>query len=47
MAGEGNYLFDHTGKRYLDCYSGVTVMSAGHANPTIVEPAILACSLRL
>jgi 4-aminobutyrate aminotransferase-like enzyme len=40
VAGEGSYLIDHTGRRYLDFYSGVTVMSAGHCNPAIIEPAI-------
>ncbi len=40
VRGEGCWLFDHTGRRYLDCYSGVTVMSAGHANAEIIEPAI-------
>src|SRR5687767_8277110 len=39
-AGAGPYLFDHDGRRYLDCVSGVTVMSAGHCNPAIIEPAI-------
>jgi 4-aminobutyrate aminotransferase-like enzyme len=40
VRGEGTYLFDADGRRYLDCYSGVTVMNAGHANPAILEPAI-------
>jgi acetylornithine/succinyldiaminopimelate/putrescine aminotransferase len=40
VAGEGCYLFDHAGRRYLDCYSGVTVMSAGHCVDGIIEPAI-------
>lgn len=40
VAAEGVYLIDHTGRRYLDCYSGVTVMNAGHCNPAIIEPAI-------
>jgi len=40
VAGEGCVLFDHAGRRYLDCFSGVTVMSAGHCNPAIIEPAI-------
>lgn len=39
-SGEGPYLFDHDGRRYLDCLTGVTVMSAGHCNPEIIEPAI-------
>lgn len=40
IAGEGAYLIDRKGKRYLDCYTGVTVMSAGHCEPAIIEPAI-------
>lgn len=40
VAGEGCYLFDHEGRRYLDCYAGVTVMNAGHANPFIIDRAI-------
>jgi 4-aminobutyrate aminotransferase/4-aminobutyrate aminotransferase/(S)-3-amino-2-methylpropionate transaminase len=40
VRGEGTYLFDAQGRRYLDCYSGVTVMSAGHSNPQILEAAI-------
>ena len=40
VRGEGAYLFDAEGRRYLDCYSGVTVVSAGHSNPEIIEAAI-------
>lgn len=40
VGGEGSYLIDHLGRRYLDFYCGVTVMSAGHSNPAIIEPAI-------
>jgi 4-aminobutyrate aminotransferase-like enzyme len=40
VRGEGTYLYDATGKRYLDAYSGVTVVNAGHSNPEIVEAAI-------
>jgi 4-aminobutyrate aminotransferase-like enzyme len=40
VRGEGAYLFDDVGRRYLDCYSGVTVLNAGHSNPEIVEAAI-------
>lgn len=39
VAAEGTWMFDHLGRRYLDCYSGVTVMSAGHANHEIIEAA--------
>ncbi len=40
VAGEGCWLFDDAGRRYLDCYAGVTVMSAGHANREIIEAAV-------
>ena len=40
VAGEGCWLIDDAGNRYLDCYSGVTVMSAGHCNSEIIEPVI-------
>lgn len=40
VAGSGCHLIDHTGRRYLDCFTGVTVMSAGHGNAAISEAAI-------
>jgi 4-aminobutyrate aminotransferase-like enzyme len=40
VRGEGAYLFDSEGRRYLDCYCGVTVVSAGHGNPEILDAAI-------
>ncbi len=39
VRGEGAYLFDDCGTRYLDCYSGVGVMSAGHSNRAILDAA--------
>ncbi len=35
VKGEGKYLFDDTGKRYLDFFAGVTVVNCGHCNPDI------------
>ncbi len=40
VRGEMQYLYDHTGRRYLDFYAGVSVMSAGHCNPEITERAV-------
>src|SRR5262249_18882900 len=40
VRGEGAYLFDAGGRRYLDCYAGVSVVNAGHCNPEIVEAAV-------
>lgn len=31
--GDGSYLFDMDGKKYLDCASGIAVCSLGHNNP--------------
>jgi 4-aminobutyrate aminotransferase/4-aminobutyrate aminotransferase/(S)-3-amino-2-methylpropionate transaminase len=39
VRGEGAYLYDSEGHAYLDCYSGVSVVNAGHSNPEIVEAA--------
>ena len=35
VRGEGVWLFDHDGKRYLDCYNNVP--SVGHCNPRVVK----------
>jgi acetylornithine aminotransferase/acetylornithine/N-succinyldiaminopimelate aminotransferase len=35
--GEGVYLFDEAGDRYLDLISGVGVASLGHANPVLAD----------
>jgi 4-aminobutyrate aminotransferase-like enzyme len=40
VRGEGAYLFDADGRRYLDCYSGVSVVNAGHSNPDILDAAV-------
>jgi 4-aminobutyrate aminotransferase-like enzyme len=40
VRGEGAYLFDAAGRRYLDCFSGVSVMNAGHGNLEVLEAAI-------
>jgi acetylornithine/N-succinyldiaminopimelate aminotransferase len=34
--GEGSWLWDLEGKRYLDCVSGVAVNGLGHAHPRLV-----------
>ncbi|MDR2808109.1 MAG: aspartate aminotransferase family protein [Spirochaetaceae bacterium] len=31
------YLYDDTGKRYLDFFAGVSVMNCGHCNPAIID----------
>lgn len=35
--GEGSYLFDEQGKRYLDALAGVAVNTLGHAHPRLVK----------
>jgi acetylornithine/N-succinyldiaminopimelate aminotransferase len=35
--GEGSYLWDETGKKYLDCSSGISVCNVGHAHPTVAK----------
>jgi 4-aminobutyrate aminotransferase-like enzyme len=40
VRGEGNYVWDDTGKRYLDAFGGVLTVSVGHANPKVVEAIV-------
>ncbi len=35
VRGEGVYLYDHTGRRYLDLYAGVSVHALGHCHPEV------------
>jgi 4-aminobutyrate aminotransferase-like enzyme len=35
--GEGMYVWDEDGTRYLDCFGGVLTTSVGHARPEVVE----------
>ena len=37
MRGEGCYLYDHEGKRYLDCLGSYGVFSLGHRHPAVVQ----------
>lgn len=37
VRGELQYLYDHSGKRYLDCFAGVSVVNCGHCHPAIVQ----------
>ena len=38
--GEGSYVWDEAGNRYLDCFGGVLTVSVGHANPKVNEAII-------
>jgi len=35
--GRGNYLYDTSGKTYLDLIAGISVSNIGHSNPIVVE----------
>ena len=35
VKGEGEYVWDDAGNRYLDCFGGVLTVSVGHANPRV------------
>src|ERR1043166_5789341 len=38
--GSGSYVFDITGKRYLDLGGGIAVCSLGHSHPAITEALV-------
>jgi len=38
--GEGMYVWDDEGQRYLDCFGGVLTVSVGHANPRVNQAII-------
>lgn len=35
VRGEGSYVWDDAGNRYLDCFGGVLTVSVGHAEPRV------------
>ena len=37
VEGHMQYLWDETGKRYLDGFAGIVSVSVGHCHPEIVE----------
>ncbi len=37
VKGDGCYIFDESGKKYLDLYGGHAVISVGHAHPKYVK----------
>ncbi len=39
VRGENEFLYDDTGKRYLDFTSGIGVTALGHANPELIKAA--------
>ncbi len=40
VRGDMQYLYDHTGKRYLDFFAGVSVANLGHCNPEVTERVV-------
>ena len=40
VRGEGAYVWDDKGDKYLDCFGGVLTVSVGHANPKVTEAVI-------
>lgn len=41
--GEGNYLIDETGRKYLDFMAGIAVNSAGHCNKKVIAAIMEQC----
>ncbi len=41
VEGKGQYVFDETGRRYLDGLGGIVTISVGHCHPHVVEAARL------
>jgi len=40
VRGEGMYVWDEAGDKYLDCFGGVLTVSVGHANPAVVNAEV-------
>ncbi len=40
VKGDMQYLYDSEGKKYLDCYAGVSVINCGHCNPEITAKTL-------
>jgi 4-aminobutyrate aminotransferase len=40
VRGEGAYVWDDSGQRYLDAFGGVLTISVGHSNPRVVEAIV-------
>src|SRR5256714_11357788 len=40
VRGEGAWVWDSDGKKYLDAFGGVLTVSVGHANPKVVEAIV-------
>ncbi|KAL3698809.1 hypothetical protein R1sor_012885 [Riccia sorocarpa] len=40
VEGKMQYLFDETGRRYLDAFAGIVTVSCGHCHPHVVDAVI-------
>jgi 4-aminobutyrate aminotransferase-like enzyme len=40
VKGQGQYLYDETGKEYLDMFAGIVTVSLGHCHPKVTERTI-------
>ncbi|HEV2765640.1 MAG TPA: aspartate aminotransferase family protein [Pyrinomonadaceae bacterium] len=40
VRGEGQYVWDDRGDRYLDCFGGVLTVSVGHCHPQVTEAVV-------
>ncbi len=38
-SAEGALVFDEDGRKYIDCFAGISVTCAGHSNPEVIEAA--------
>lgn len=41
VEGKAQYLYDHTGRRYLDGFGGIVTVSVGHCHPEVLAAATL------
>lgn len=40
VEGKMQYLFDESGRRYLDAFAGIVTVSCGHCHPDVLNPVI-------
>ena len=40
VEGKMQYLFDESGRRYLDAFAGIVTVSVGHGHPDVVDAVV-------
>lgn len=40
VKGKGQYLYDETGREYLDMFAGIVTVSVGHCHPKVVQKTV-------